>query len=302
MKPDVSQTLLQATLQRDLGDVSAPASMVEGEDSRVFGFRRGGEDLVVRVNSSAEGFHKDAFARRHFASAELPIPEVITIGALDDGNAYCVSRRIDGVTLQDLTESQLPSVLAPVARVMGAIADSDISMTRGFGPFDGDGVGRFERWRDFLTSIADPRLYDWDAVSSKVDRDRAHQLLDLVGALADRCPETRRLIHGDFGSNNVLTDGERIVGVIDWSEAALGDPLYDVANILFWRPWLTCMEQQARFFEVQRSDLLNHSDRLQCFQLRIGLEEIHQSAAAGNDRMLAWALSRCDDIAVGSSS
>jgi aminoglycoside phosphotransferase (APT) family kinase protein len=38
-------------------------------------------------------------------------------------------------------------------------------------------------------------------------------------------------VHGDFGSNNVLADGEHITGVVDWSEAMIGDPLYDVANI-----------------------------------------------------------------------
>lgn len=37
------------------------------------------------------------------------------------------------------------------------------------------------------------------------------------------------LLHGDFWAGNVLWREGRIVGVIDWEDAALGDPLYDLA-------------------------------------------------------------------------
>jgi Ser/Thr protein kinase RdoA (MazF antagonist) len=39
------------------------------------------------------------------------------------------------------------------------------------------------------------------------------------------------LLHGDLGSHNVLTDGDRLLGLIDWEDALVGDPVYDVA---FW--------------------------------------------------------------------
>ncbi|MCP4382832.1 MAG: phosphotransferase [Hyphomicrobiales bacterium] len=297
MKPAISLVSLETALRRDLGAVAALTPMAEGEDSRAFALGRGGDDFVVRVNRSAEGFEKDALAYRCFATDDLPIPEVISIGALDDENAYCISRRLAGVTLQDLTGSQLPPVLAPVAQVMNAIGDADVTGLTGFGPFDRAGAGRHSSWREFLTSVADPQHHDWNAISNYAAMSQVDRLTNLVSDLAEQCPETRDLVHGDFGSNNVLTDGVGITGVIDWSEALIGDPLYDLANILFWRPWLTCMDEQARYFESQRSDLLRHSDRLRCYQLRIGIEEIYQSAVAGNHRMCDWALARCAEIA-----
>ena len=39
------------------------------------------------------------------------------------------------------------------------------------------------------------------------------------------------LLHGDLGSHNVLTDGDRLLALIDWEDALAGDPVYDVA---FW--------------------------------------------------------------------
>jgi aminoglycoside 2''-phosphotransferase len=45
---------------------------------------------------------------------------------------------------------------------------------------------------------------------------------------------TPALIHGDFGTSNVLFDAARqtITGVIDFGGAGLGDPAYDVAGLL----------------------------------------------------------------------
>lgn len=40
---------------------------------------------------------------------------------------------------------------------------------------------------------------------------------------------TPRLLHGDYWPGNVLWDGDGLVAVIDWEDAALGDPLTDVA-------------------------------------------------------------------------
>jgi aminoglycoside phosphotransferase len=42
-------------------------------------------------------------------------------------------------------------------------------------------------------------------------------------------PWTPVFVHGDLQITHVFVDGDRITGVIDWSEAARGDALYDLA-------------------------------------------------------------------------
>jgi hygromycin-B 4-O-kinase len=287
--------MLRDELQRRMGAIWALVPVAEGLESQAFGFRCGADAFVLRVNRDALGFAKDAFAHQHFARAELPVPEVVLIGVLDDGNAYCVSRRVSGMTLQELGPSELPAVLEPVAQAMAAIAASDVAATSGFGRFDANGVGSCETWQGFLTGIVDSQRYDWGPASKHAGMERVARLLDTIAELAGHCREIRQLVHGDFGSNNVLTDGRRVTGVIDWSEAMIGDPLYDVANILFWRSWLECMAQQAAYLE--RQPMGDHgAKRLRCYQLRIAAEEIYQGAIAGDDRMVAWAISRCDQI------
>jgi aminoglycoside phosphotransferase (APT) family kinase protein len=44
-------------------------------------------------------------------------------------------------------------------------------------------------------------------------------------------PWTPAFIHGDLQIAHVFTDGDEVTGIIDWSEAAPGDALFDLASI-----------------------------------------------------------------------
>ncbi|HKP62383.1 MAG TPA: phosphotransferase [Polyangiales bacterium] len=54
--------------------------------------------------------------------------------------------------------------------------------------------------------------------------------------LSSRNPE--RLLHGDFWPGNVLWQGPEISGVIDWADAAFGDPLLDLSIARLELCWL----------------------------------------------------------------
>ncbi len=43
-------------------------------------------------------------------------------------------------------------------------------------------------------------------------------------------------IHGDLQVDHVFVDGDEVTGVIDWSEASQGDPLFDVATLTLGHP------------------------------------------------------------------
>jgi aminoglycoside phosphotransferase (APT) family kinase protein len=44
-------------------------------------------------------------------------------------------------------------------------------------------------------------------------------------------PWTPAFTHGDLQLSHVFVDGDQVTGVIDWSEAAMGDALYDLASL-----------------------------------------------------------------------
>ncbi|WP_221329033.1 phosphotransferase [Actinoplanes sp. L3-i22] len=44
-------------------------------------------------------------------------------------------------------------------------------------------------------------------------------------------PYAPRFTHGDLQITHIFTDGDRVTGVLDWSEAGRGDPMFDLATL-----------------------------------------------------------------------
>jgi aminoglycoside phosphotransferase len=49
-------------------------------------------------------------------------------------------------------------------------------------------------------------------------------------------PATPVFTHGDLQLDHVFVDGDRVTGVLDWSEAGQGDAMYDLAILTFGHP------------------------------------------------------------------
>jgi aminoglycoside phosphotransferase (APT) family kinase protein len=60
-------------------------------------------------------------------------------------------------------------------------------------------------------------------------------------------PDRLALLHGDFWAGNLLWVDDLIVAVIDWEEAAVGDPLTDVATTRLDLLWAFGPESMAAF-------------------------------------------------------
>lgn len=269
---------------------------MQGEDSLAFGCDADDGAYVVRINDSAAGLEKDRLAFERFSRPGLPIPEVTKITAIGDGSHLCVSRRLPGETLQALSGEEAFAYGRTVEGVLAALAEIAPGAISGFGPFDGTGAGGFSSWEAF---ILDAPEWDWEDLLPVDQYRQVRRVMTAIAKMAVNLPHERSIVHGDFGSNNVLVGGGEVTGLLDWSEAMVGDPRYDTANILFWRPWLDCMEQQCRYFEAERPDRLAAREPLACYQLRIGLATLHEALVAAEPRTAAWAFERCQDILAG---
>ena len=68
----------------------------------------------------------------------------------------------------------------------------------------------------------------------RIDADTAASLRGYLGA-APAGAYRPTLVHGDFAAEHVLLDADGSVsGVIDWSDAMLGDPALDLAGLFHW--------------------------------------------------------------------
>jgi aminoglycoside phosphotransferase (APT) family kinase protein len=65
------------------------------------------------------------------------------------------------------------------------------------------------------------------------------------------------LLHGDFWPGNVLWKDGRLVAVVDWEDARVGDPLADVGNARLELLWAFGREAVQRFMEAYQSRMPN---------------------------------------------
>lgn len=291
-KLHVDTHALRNLLASSFTQVSTLRPLAEGEDSRAFAFDADEGPLVVRVNRSSAGFEMDRLAHRQFNSSGLPIPEVLLTTQAGSEGWFCVSRRLPGETLQALPAGDAFAYGAQLGRLLDTIASATVVNVAGSGPISVRGAARHDRWPDFVSAVTD---WDWPFLSAD-DASAVKPMVEQVSSMSRNLPDVRGLVHGDFGSNNVLVADGVITGLVDWSEMMIGDPLYDLANILFWRPWLDCMEQQCRYFDIHESWRLAEVERLQCYQLRIGLDVLLAAMMERDTRVAAWALTRCRTI------
>lgn len=294
-KSAVPHSTIHAMLVQRCGTIAHFSQLNEGLSSQAFGFRSNDGEYVIRINPVRAGFEKDRFAAQHFSCPALPIPAILEIGQLDAAHAFCISRRAPGVRLYDNDAELMPRLVAPVVETIAAIAAADLTATQGFGWFDAAGNGPSPTWHDFVTSIIDRRRFHWEGVREQVEQRRIAALGALVERLAAYCPEQRHLIHGDFGSFNLLSDGQRITAVIDWDRAVIGDPLYEIANLFFWGE--TRLAGVRQHLRDQFCHIPHWRERILCYQLRIGLQEVYESAIGAGPGQSAWLLQRCEAIA-----
>jgi hygromycin-B 4-O-kinase len=284
-KSTLPASLIREAVEARLGPVGDFEPLPEGLVSQVFAFRRGDEALVVRVGARA-AYEKDAFVARAFGRPGLPVPEVLEIDDLGGGLALCVSRRAPGRRIHDLDLAAAARLTPAIVAMLGEIGRTAPTGIAGCGRFDDAGRARSPTWRDDLLRPGDDAAA-WTARLPAEDAAVIHRALARVAQLAPDDEPERRLIHGDFGSANLIADGTRITAVIDWDLAAVGDALYDVAGLLFWN--------EARLAPVCEALGRRHADErrtLLCYQLRLGVEEVRQAVTGGVTFDLDWLLAR----------
>jgi aminoglycoside phosphotransferase (APT) family kinase protein len=303
-KPAVPDELLLEVASRWAGEpVGELEALAEGEDSRAVAFRSRANRFVLRVRRDGSGFPREIGARQLLAPVGVRVPKVLGIGALDD-LAWCISERIEGRTLQQLTAREAAAVGPALVNTWRAIASvTRGSSTAGGGSAEGgSAVGSFaDRPAPTWTQFLDTQCAEVDRARAEVATVLGGRLLNHAMRALERRPATmddNRLVHFDFGSNNVMVADGDVVAVLDWDYPGWGDPLWDVATLHAWRMWLPCMDIHADCFDSHLDTMPSYRERIRYYgthialgalrwELSIGGEpNVRVALAAGLDRLL----------------
>jgi len=216
----------------------APHRLTGGFDTTTMAFRLAGapadwpEELILRVmgrTDLSERVRREAATHAALVGEGFAAPRVLV--AEDDaaplGRPFIVMERLAGQNMwADMTGSQrrlgrlmrMPRELAEAqARLHAVRAGALPESARRFGV----DPGRF-------TLAGEVKR-----LAERIERSRLSGLAAGTAWLLANQPapaEAEVICHGDFHPLNVMVDGTRCTGVIDWSQAVVAEPAFDVAG------------------------------------------------------------------------
>jgi hygromycin-B 4-O-kinase len=275
-------------LEERFGPAVRITVMRPGEWSVVYSVLTVDADLVARFGVYDEDFEKDAFAAR-YSSKTLPVPPILEWGAAL-GGFYAVAPRIHGEHIDGLDEARMRRVLPSLFAAMDAMREVDLSGSSGFGGWRADGGTSHQSWHAWLLGFFNEpatrgapgwrELLAYSPPSVAIFEESYARLVEM----AEVCPEVRTLFHDDLINRNVLVDGDRIAAVLDWGTSKYGDFLFEIANLVFYRPWFPAWrnidfaaEARAHYDAIGLA-VPNFAERLACYTLRIALDGMAYSA------------------------
>ena len=302
MKPaaDIARTLalLRRRFASDAADVRPLAG---GVFSRAYAFTAGGQGYVIRLNTAAhaaEGFAKDDYAWRRFASSALPIPRVFAIGE-DDRVQFAVSELAPGRTLEELSPDERRAALPSLLDTLDAIAQADVGASKGYGDWGGDGQGHFAHWHDYLAAVINNEsegfYQNWHALfhESFLERDAYEAIY-------------RHMLHSPHAARrsapcSTMTTGSRTSWqLVSMSPASLTGPTPSTATHCTMSPgsaWGSAWpgwwyEDGADFLRARYGATPGYAERIACYQCHIGLDDLRYYAKVRNREQYTWTRDR----------
>jgi hygromycin-B 4-O-kinase len=291
---------IRTFLNEKFGAISNVVSLQSGGWSSAFAFRTQGRELILRIGPHRQDFEKEQVAAT-WGVPGVPIPAVLDIGEAFEGH-YIVSERHYGTKLADLDPPR-------VRQAISSLLDVVVAMHQITLPGNGFGIwlaptcdAPSSTWSEYLCSVVDrdeSRLVDWRARLAA--HPRAHDAFQrgaaAIQSWSGHLPNTRSLVHADLLLNHLVTDSNEIATVFDWGNAVAGDPLYDIAWILFCIPWYPTIDRQ-QVLELAAIHFPNDNlvRLLNIYELHIGVANLQYGAFADDQAGLETSTHRIEQI------
>jgi aminoglycoside phosphotransferase (APT) family kinase protein len=217
-------------IERISGGQSNPTYFVTSPTHRLVLRRRPCGDLLP----SAHAIDREFRVQRALADTDVPVPvpRLLCEDTSVIGTSFYVMDRLEGRVFSDCT---LPGV-PPVERRQMYLAMAQTLARLHAVDWRARGLGDFGRPGDYFERQIGRWSRQWTLSDPRPNADVARLLAWLPANLP---PSAGTVIaHGDYRIGNLIfhPQAPRVVGVLDWELATLGDPMADVAySALAWR-------------------------------------------------------------------
>lgn len=206
----------------------------EGHSNVTYRVTRGDTSVVLRrpprppLPPSAHDVLREARVLRGLDGTDVPVPRVLATCESESllGVPFYVMEYLDGVTL---TVDTPPSLAKPACRADLARATVEALAALHAVDYDRRGLGGLGKPEGYLSRQLRRFSSLWEAGRTR----EFPELDDVTRWLEANMPESgaATIVHGDFRIGNLIfafAPPARVLGVVDWEMATLGDPLADV--------------------------------------------------------------------------
>ena len=190
--------------------------------------------------------------------------------------------------MNELEPSMYKEAIPAVMDMLFALWRVDMSDTSGFGWFNSNGEAGYQSWTDHLQRIGDEEPEDfygcWHRLFDEtfLDRRLFEHYLERMSSLLSRMPTIRGLVHGGFGYGNVLVDKGSVTALLDWCDARVGDPVFDIAYMDFWPSGHDLLTAYESSCSAAGLPLPAFADRVLCYKYYDGLDALRFFAKTDN--------------------
>lgn len=261
-------------LQQMHTEIDSLQKLSSGMFSQAYSFVADKKEYVFRLNKHEKDFKKDIYAYRNFGN-KLLIPKILKYGKFDDELYYAITLKCKGVTHDKVKNPE--SILPEIIKTIEAMRAIDVTSHYGFGLLNEDGQGQYNSWREAVTSFYNHKFPNIE-VKKFIDAAVLGKMFDLLEFI----PETKYLVHGDFGFDNLIIDDDKIAGILDWAESKYGDFLYDVAWLDFWSNDIKYAQAFKNYYVMHEIEIPNFDERVECYRLHVGLSGLILAAYLDN--------------------
>jgi hygromycin-B 4-O-kinase len=290
IKSDMDTQTAAAFLQAYWGEPAQNMEAIEqGEVNRAYFFRLREQDYVVRFNARLDGFQKERYLADTFASEDMPIPEIIEIGPIS-GIYFAISKRAAGTTLIHYDTKQLTLIQAMLIKLFASMNKLEVENTHGLGwvlpSGDGSGLSWLEHVESFFDETRPGFWHGWHNLfeGSFLDKGLFNTLYAKMMKLAVYSQTERYLVHGDFHMGNLIADGTRLTGIIDWELAMYGDYMFDLATFHLWSPHVKLPELYYKHCQFEGREIRHFEERLLSALLIKGLDSLRFYAKTNDEQ------------------
>lgn len=267
-KPIVEISQVEEVLSEYFKSKVTEITPIEGGNlSAVFSFSVLDKEYIIKFSDLAGHFETEKFIANLLSSQGVLFPSCHGLGKFESLD-YLISDKISGHQLASCSLEQQRHLLPEVVQLLTQMNHVELGGTNGYGMIHSSGNGTYNSWKEYVIAVnaedqAGTFWEEWYDLfkTSCLEKDVFDECYNRLLAYLTYNEPHRYFIHGDFHQFNILTDGQRITGIID-SNGKYGDFLIDLATLDWHMRTLDVIQEYQNYQHQIGNFIPNFEERL----------------------------------------